>query len=640
MLTFTSIMTDPIGHECGLGMLRLRKPLAWYQEQYGSALWGLSRMYLLMEKMHNRGQDGAGLAVIKADVPHGSPYIQRIRNNKPNPWIELNKKIQSELFLLEKDFPGKTSDADFLLHHYPWAGEIMMAHLRYGTHGGNSIDYCHPFIRHSNWRVRTLAMAGNFNLTNVEALFERLIGMGQHPPYLADTVTVMERVGHFLESETDSLLNALHTSGSPSREMYAEVEARINLNKVLERAAVRWDGGYVMGGLVGTGDGFVVRDPNGIRPAFYQVHEDYIVVASERPAIATVFNSNPEKIQELPPGHMIWLKKNGDYEIKPFAESKAKTYCSFERIYFSRGNDPDIYKERKNLGYQVVPKVLASINHDLENTVFSYIPNTSETAFLGMMKGLEDYLTEVKIRDISALGNAINPESLAHILNRRPRMEKAILKDVKLRTFITDDANRDDMVAHVYDITYGILEPHVDTLVCIDDSIVRGTTLRKSILKMLGRLNPKRIVIVSSAPQIRYPDCYGIDMSRIGNFVAFEAAISLWKDRGQAEELQILYEQCRQLQADDLLESVNIVKEIYRPFSVSELSDRIAFLLTPKDFSCEVKVVYPDLEDLRTAIPGHSGDWYFSGNYPTPGGNKVVNRAFMNYMEGNSKRAY
>lgn len=634
-------MTDPIGHECGLGMIRLRKPLSWYQQQYGSALWGMNRMYLLMEKMHNRGQDGAGLAVIKSQVEPGSPYIHRIRNNQQNPWISLNRDIQKEFSEFSALYPDKINDADFLNNHFPWIGEIMMAHLRYGTHGGNSLEYCHPFIRQNNWKSRTLVMAGNFNLTNVDELFDRLIKMGQHPRYLADTITIMEKVGHFLEDENDKHLYELKPQGSPTREIYAQVEEKIDLVHILQRASARWDGGYAMGGLIGTGDGFVARDPNGIRPAFYYIHEDYIAVASERPALATVFNISINEIEELPPGNIIWIKANGGVSIQEFTTPAAKpSKCSFERIYFSRGSDPDIYNERKALGHQVVPKILKAINHDLKNTVFSYVPNTSETAFLGMMKGLEDYLCTWKAEQVRAGISTLSDEALKEILAIRPRVEKAVIKDVKLRTFIADDANRDEMAAHVYDITYGILKPGIDTLVCIDDSIVRGTTIRKSILAMLARLKPKKIVIVSSAPQIRYPDCYGIDMSQIGRFVAFEAAISLLKERGMDSLLQRVFQECQDRQTAGTLKERNVVKDIYQPFSAEEISARISKLLTPPDLECEFEVVFPNLEDLHLAIPNHTGDWYFSGNYPTPGGNKVVNQAFMNYMNGNQGRAY
>jgi len=634
-------MTDNIGHECGLGMIRLRKPLEWYQEHYGTSLWGLNRMYLLMEKMHNRGQDGAGLAVVKSSVAPGNPYIHRVRNVEQNPWIRLNLEIQEELSRLVGDHKALVHDAHFLELKYPWLGEIMMAHLRYGTHGGSSIEYVHPFIRHSNWRAKTLAMAGNFNLTNVDELFDRLLMMGQHPPYLADTVTIMERVGHFLETAMDEMIRSIQPEGTPTRETYREAEAQLDIHALIRRAAVRWDGGYVMGGLIGTGDGFVTRDPQGIRPAYYYIHEDYIVVASERPAIATAFHLEIAAIQELLPGHTLWMKRNGEVDIKPFTDTiPTQTSCSFERIYFSRGNDPDIYRERKALGRQIVPKILQAIDHDLVNTVFSYIPNTSETAFLGMTEGLERYLDEQKRAYLQQMKTSPGEAEINHILGLRLRVEKVVIKDVKLRTFITDDANRDDLVAHVYDITHGILHTGQDSIVCIDDSIVRGTTLKKSILRMLGRLKPVKIVIVSSAPQIRYPDCYGIDMSKLSEFVAFQAAIALLKSRKQESLLESLYLTCLQLEADGELHTRNVVKDIYASFSVSEISDKIAELLTPEGLGCKVSVVYPDLEDLKLSIPHHTGDWYFSGNYPTPGGNRVVNRAFMNFMEGKLRRSY
>lgn len=633
-------MTDAIGHECGLGLIRLRKPLSWYQQNYGSTLWGLGRMYLLMEKMHNRGQDGAGLAVIKADVKPGMPYIHRIRNNQQNPWINLNKEIQQEYAQLKKMHGADLDQPEYMTQYYPWAAEVMMAHLRYGTHGGNSIDYCHPFIRHSNWKCRTLAMAGNFNLTNVDELFTRLLNMGQHPPYMADTVTVMERVGHFLEEETDRLRHSITPEGRPTRETFTQIENQMNLQEVLRKSAVRWDGGYAMGGMVGTGDAFVARDPHGIRPAFYYIHEDYVVVASERPAIATVFGLAPEEVSELPPGNMIWIHADGRAEILPFCTPGEVTRCSFERIYFSRGNDPDIYRERQALGKHIVPQLMQSIQGDMENTVFSYVPNTSETAFLGMMKGLEDYLCESKTTEIMQAPEQLTREQVQKILSVRPRVEKVIIKDVKLRTFITDDANRDEMVAHVYDVTYGCLRPGIDTLVCIDDSIVRGTTIKKSILAMLAKLEPRKIVMVSSAPQIRYPDCYGIDMSEIGKFVAFQAAISLLKKSGQEHKLHEIYAECKALEAESSLHTRNLVKQIYKPFSVQEISAEIALLLTPPGYTSGFEVLFPNLEDLRNAVPDHTGDWYFSGNYPTPGGNKVVNKAFMQFMTGQGGRAY
>lgn len=633
-------MTEEIHHECGLGLIRLRKPLSWYQEKYGNSRWGLQKMYLLMEKMHNRGQDGAGLAVVKMNSLPGSPFVNRLRNNQTDPWMSLYKEVQKSWNQTLQEFPTLTEDAAIAMNHYPWLGEVMMGHLRYGTHGGNSIDYCHPFIRHSNWRSRTLVMAGNFNLTNVEELFQRLVQMGQHPPYQADTVTVMERIGHFLEEENERLRKIIQPEGTLTLESSLKISSLLDLPKILERAVNRWDGGYVMGGVLGTGDAFVLRDPNGIRPGWWYQTEEVVVVASERAAIATTFNCEMDAIQELTPASILWIKADGEIQETRIMEAGPKTSCSFERIYFSRGNDPDIYAERKALGKKIVPAVLEALHQDLDNTVFSYIPNTAEASFFGMVKGLETTLAEKRLKQWETDGLPVTREAYLEMWQTRVRVEKSVIKDAKLRTFITDDQQRDELVTHIYDITYGILKPGKDTLVCLDDSIVRGTTLRNSILRMLARLKPAGIVIVSAAPQIRYPDCYGIDMSQIGRFVAFQAAVELTRERNQFETLEALYQEIVEAEKQGKSHLENHVKKLYAPFTEKELSDKIAQMLKPLDYEGSLQVVYLPLEELSKAIPHHTGDWYFSGNYPTPGGNRVVNRAFLQFMQGDSGRAY
>ncbi len=633
-------MSDAIKHECGVGLIRLLKPLKYYQDKYGSPLWGLNKMYLLMEKQHNRGQDGAGLASLKINSPAGQPYLIRKRNNSSSPWQSLFKDIQAEMKVLSQKYPGIEQDADLLQEHFGFSGELLLGHLRYGTHGDNTIDACHPVVRSNNWRSRTLTVAGNFNLTNVHELFQYLVELGQHPRYLSDTETVLERIGHFLDQENQSLFDQFRAEGLSNRDASKRIAEQLDIRRILQRAAKRWDGGYTMGGMIGCGDAFVARDPNGIRPAYYYACDEYVVVASERPAIATVFGIEYDQIKEVGPGHVVSIKANGTVTEQAFTEPGEKKSCSFERIYFSRGNDPDIYRERLALGDLIVPKILEAVDHDLENTVFSYIPNTAEMAFWGMLKGVETHMINEKIRKIRDLNGKATDEQLVQVLSERPRVEKIVLKDIKLRTFITDDSTRDDLVAHVYDITQGTIREGVDNLVCIDDSIVRGTTLKKSILAILGRLKPKKIVIVSSAPQIRYPDCYGIDMSQIGRFVAFEAAIALLNDRGMYGIIHQVYRECLAMKQAGLLETRNAVKAIYDQFTEDEISRKISDLLKPEGMTCKVEIVFQPLANLSKAIPNHLGDWYFSGNYPTPGGNRVVNQAFMNYVEGRSDRAY
>lgn len=633
-------MSDQIKHECGIGLIRLLKPLKYYKDKYGTPLWGLNKMYLLMEKQHNRGQDGAGLASVKLDVPAGSPYLKRLRNNNRSPWGALFREVGEGLDFLKQKYPGIEQDEDLLHEHFDFGGELLMGHLRYGTHGSYKIDACHPVVRANNWRSRTLSIAGNFNLTNVQELFQYLVELGQHPRYISDTETVLERIGHFLDEENEELHAKFKSQGKSKQEISDLIAENLDIRKIIQRAAVRWDGGYVMGGIIGCGISWVARDPNGIRPCYYYQDEEVIVVASERPAISTVFNVSYDDIEELAPGHLIDIKRNGECSVRAFTEPQEKKSCSFERIYFSRGNDPDIYQERMALGDILVPKILEHINHDLDHTVFGYIPNTAETAFWGMVKGVETYMNNEKIRQIRELNGKATDEDLVKVLSARPRVEKVILKDIKLRTFITDDNARDDLVAHVYDITQGIITPNVDNLVCIDDSIVRGTTLKQSILRILGRLKPKKIIIVSSAPQIRYPDCYGIDMSKIGRFAAFQAAISLLNERGMHGIIHQVYRECIALKENGLLHTRNAVKAIYDQFTEDEISRKIADLLKPADLNCQVEIVYQPLANLPVAIPNHLGDWYFSGDYPTPGGNRVVNQAFINYVEGKGDRSY
>jgi amidophosphoribosyltransferase len=634
-------MSDSIKHECGIALLRLKQPLQFYTEKYGTAFYGLNKMYLLMEKEHNRGQDGAGLANIKLDVSPGKKYISRIRSNDQQPIRDVFSRVMSRFTELEKSQPEKLRDAAYLKENYAFTGEVFLGHLRYGTYGGNSIENCHPFLRQNNWMTRNLVVAGNFNMTNVDELFQLLIDLGQHPKEKADTVTVMEKIGHFLDEENQELFDHYKKQGYNNIQITERISRHIDLQRVLARATRDFDGGYAIAGLVGHGDAFVLRDPNGIRPAYWYEDDEICVVASERPPIQSAFNIPAEKIKELEPGHAYIIKKDGSSALKKIREPQEKKSCSFERIYFSRGNDQDIYRERQNLGKNIVPLVLKSVNHDLENTVFSFIPNTAEIAFYGMMKALEDYLNDNKISEILALGPNVTSDDLERILRRRARLEKIAIKDVKLRTFITQDSARDEMVSHVYDTTHGAVKRDIDTLVVIDDSIVRGTTLKKSIIKMLDRLGPKKIIIVSSAPQIRYPDCYGIDMAKLGDFIAFQAAVSLLKERGIYEHhMDVILRKCLDQENAPKETVKNYVREVYAPFTTEEISKRIAELVTPSETAASVEVLFQTIEGLHDACPDHHGDWYFTGHYPTPGGNKVVNKAFINYMRGKNERAY
>ena len=631
-------MSDPIKHECGIAFVRLRKPLEYYVEKYGTAFYGLNKMYLLMEKQRNRGQDGAGLANIKLNMAPGTRYISRYRSVDTNSIGDIFGKVQKRIAEGIAGDVSRLSDVPWLKENLPFTGAVFLGHLRYGTYGGNTIEACHPFLRQNNWPTRNLIVAGNFNMTNVDELFNELVELGQHPKEKADTVTIMEKIGHFLDEANDELYYELKAEGYSKKEATAEIANRLDLADILRRASKKWDGGYAMAGMTGHGDSFVLRDPAGIRPAYYYYDDEIVVVASERPVIQTALNLKSEEITELPPGNALIVKHHGEVsidEIKTPTEFKA---CSFERIYFSRGNDKDIYNERIELGRRLIPRIVELVNDEVEDTVFSFIPNTAEVSFYGMVKGMEDHFNTMKYERITALDKPSN-EQLKEILDLRPRVEKVAWKDVKLRTFITEDSSRDELVSHVYDITHGSVKP-TDHLVAIDDSIVRGTTLKQSILRIFDRLSPKHIVIASSAPQIRYPDCYGIDMARMGDFVAFRAAIALLKERGLEGLIQEVYEKCKaQIHlADD--EVQNFVKEIYQPFEAQEISDKIAELLTPPEVNAKVSVLYQTIEDLHLSCPNHPGDWYFTGNYPTPGGNRVVNKSFMYYVEGKKERAY
>ena len=631
-------MSDAIKHECGIGHIRLLKPLEFYKKKYGSAFYGINKMYLLMEKQHNRGQDGAGFASIKLDVEPGKRFISRIRSIEKQPiqdvFSKINERINKELKLA----PSLINNISKLKNNVPYLAESLLGHVRYGTFGGNSVENVHPFLRQNNWKHRNLILAGNFNMTNSKELFNSLIELGQHPKEYTDTVIIMEKIGHFLDDAVRKMYKELKKEGLTKQECSSIISEKLDIFKILKKASKRWDGGYVIGGLLGHGDSFVMRDPSGIRPAFYFKNDEVVVVASERPAIQTAFNLNIDEIKELTPGNAIVVKSNGAVKIKSVIKQKENKSCSFERIYFSRGNDSDIYQERKNLGKFIMPAILKEINFDIKNTVFSYIPNTAETSFFGMIESVEEFLNSKKTNEIISNKN-LSENKITNILSVRPRIEKIAVKDVKLRTFITEDDSRDDLVEHVYDITYGVVKS-TDTIVIIDDSIVRGTTLKKSILKMLDRLNPKKIIIVSSAPQIRYPDCYGIDMANLESLIAFNAALSLLKEKGLGSIIDRVYKKCKkELDLNDD-EMVNHVKEIYNQFSAEEISDKITELLSSHIENRDVKIIFQSIENLHKACPSSKGDWYFTGEYPTPGGNRVVNTAFVNFFEGNKKRAY
>jgi len=632
-------MSEQIKHECGIALIRLRKPLEYYQLKYGTWRYGLHKLYLLMEKQHNRGQDGAGLTSVKFDLEAGKKYIDRERSNSSSPIKDIFDVVNKGINKYSTK-PDLINDPVFAKQNIPFAGELYLGHLRYGTFGNNSIDYVHPVMRDNNWKSRTLVLAGNFNMTNVDELFKKLVDLGQHPRDYSDTVTVLEKIGHFLDEENQQLFRQYKNDGFTNMEISKLIAENISVSKVLQAATKDFDGGYAMAGLIGHGDAFVVRDPWGIRPAFYYADDEIVVVASERPVIQTVMNIDVSEVNQIKPGYALIMKRNGEVSHEEIRIPQTRKSCSFERIYFSRGTDKDIYNERKKLGELLTPTILKAINYDHANTVFSYIPNTAETAFYGMVKGAEDYLKTEKKRMILEKGSSLSEKDLDEIISLRLRVEKIAVKDVKLRTFITQDKGRDDLVGHVYDVTYGLVKDNVDNLVVIDDSIVRGTTLRESILRILDRLKPAMIVIVSSCPQIRYPDCYGIDMAKLGDFVAFRAAIELLKETGQESVINHVYKQCKAQQNLPKEEIINYVKEIYKPFTVEQISDKIAQLLTPKEMKAKVKIVFQSIENLHEACPNDLGDWYFTGNYPTPGGNRVVNNSFINFIEGRNQRAY
>ena len=632
-------MSDALKHECGIAVIRLLKPLEYYKEKYGSAFYGVNKMYLMMEKQHNRGQDGAGLASIKLNTNPGERYISRIRSVQQQPiqdiFAQINQRINKEL----TENPEYVNNVALQKKHIPYIGEVLLGHVRYGTFGKNSVESVHPFLRQNNWMHRNLIMAGNFNMTNVKELFRNLLDLGQHPKEYTDTITVMEKIGHFLDDAVSKIYKNVKKEGFNKMQASPLIAERLNVAKILKRAAKNWDGGYAMAGLIGHGDSFVIRDPAGIRPAFYYKDDEVVVIASERPVIQTVFNVEYKDVKELTPGHAIIAKKSGEVKIKKILEPLERKACSFERIYFSRGSDAEIYKERKMLGKLLMPKVLEAINKDTKNTVFSYIPNTAETSFFGMVETVEDFLNEKKTAAILKGNYKLSAEKVTQILSERPRIEKIAIKDAKLRTFITEDSSRDDLVAHVYDITYGVVKP-TDNLVIIDDSIVRGTTLKRSIIRMLDRLHPKKIIVVSSAPQIRYPDCYGIDMANLESLVAFRAALELLKDIDKYHIVEEIYKKCKAQEDFEDVDVQNFVKEMYAPFTDEQISNKIADLLSDKSVKAEVKIIFQSVENLHKACPKNLGDWYFTGNYPTVGGNRVVNRAFINFYEGNKERAY
>ncbi len=629
-------MSDAIKHECGIALIRLRKPYSYYIEKYGSPLYALNKLYLLMEKQHNRGQDGAGIATIKINVPEGVRYISRYRSIANQPIADIFKRVNKKFNKVIKNNPEKMKDAKWLQENVAFTGEVLLGHLRYGTHGVNSVESCHPFLRQSNWRSKSLVVAGNFNMTNVDYQFNKLVELGQHPKEKSDTVTVLEKIGHFLDEESQLMFDRFKDKFT-NREITKTIENEMDLERVLKRACKDFDGGYAMCGLTGYGGSFVARDPAGIRPAYYYADDEIIVVASEKPAIKTAFGVDYKEIKEVTPGHALIIDKKGEFKEIQFTDLLPKKSCSFERIYFSRASDPEIYEERKNLGRFLVPQVLKKINNDLENTVFSFIPNSAEVAYMGLIEGVNNHLNDYRIKEIQK--GKLNDKQLKALMSYSIRTEKIVIKDAKLRTFITEDKHRGDLVAHVYDTTYEVVRKNVDTIVVIDDSIVRGTTLERSILQLLDTLSPKKIIIVSSAPQIRYPDCYGIDMSKMKEFVAFRALIALLEDDNKSYRLQEVYEKCVRSQIT-LEQSPNYVQELYDMYTQVQITEKIAKIILPEGVNAEVEVIYQTVDNLHKACPEHLGDWYFTGNYPTDGGNKVVNRAFINYIDGNTKRAY
>jgi len=633
-------MSDRIKHECGIAMLRLRKPVEYYIEKYGTWNYGLQKMYLMMEKQHNRGQDGAGIAGIKLNVQPGNRYIFRQRSNQANPIKEIFGLIYEDIDTLLRTNREDFKNPEYIKATVPFACDIYLGHLRYGTYGNYNIDYVHPVSRENNYKSKNLVMAGNFNLTNVGEVFSSLVELGQTPVDFSDTVTILENIGHRLDEENERIFRKFKDEGYSKKEITPMIEKNLDVASILRKASRNWDGGYAMAGMVGHGDAFVMRDPAGIRPAYYYIDEEVVVVASERPVIQTIFNVRTDDVLELPPASAIIIKTSGEASIEKIREETEPRKCSFERIYFSRGTDKNIYRERKKLGELLTHPVLKSVGYDLDHTVFSYIPNTAESAFYGLIKGVEDYLNQAKVDHITSRGNYLTREELEKIINQRPRVEKIAVKDAKLRTFISEDKGRDDLVGHVYDVTYGVIRRGVDNLVVIDDSIVRGTTLKKSIIRILDKLDPKKIVVVSSSPQLRYPDCYGIDMAKLGDFIAFKAAIELLKDTGRESLISSVYEAAVSELTKPVDEMKNVVREIYKPFTTEEISAKISEMLKSEEIKSDVEIVFQSVEGLHEACPGHLGDWYFTGNYPTPGGNKVANQSFKNYIEGRNVRAY
>ncbi|MCG8411042.1 MAG: amidophosphoribosyltransferase [Bacteroidales bacterium] len=633
-------MSDQLTHECGIALIRLLKPLEYYQEKYGTWMYGLHKLYLLMEKQHNRGQDGAGFASLKFDLAPGRKYINRFRSNGQAPIKEVFARINNYHAAIQEKNPELLENLDWVKENLPSAADVYLGHLRYGTFGGDDIEYVQPIMRENNWKSRNLILAGNFNMTNVDELFKTLVEFGQNPKEYSDTITCMEKVGHFLDEENQLLFRQYKNEGFSNKEISSLIAENLDLPKILQEASKDWDGGYAMAGVIGHGDAFVTRDPWGIRPAYYYKDDEIVVVASERPVIQTVMNVTYDTVKEVNPGEALIIRKNGEVINQEVRIPQKRSSCSFERIYFSRGSDKDIYQERKQLGRLLVPQIMEAINYDVENTVFSFIPNTAETAFYGMVDELKSYLLQEQKKKILALGDNLDEEACQKILSTKIRVEKIAIKDIKLRTFISQDKGRNDLVGHVYDITYGAVKSGVDNLVVIDDSIVRGTTLSESILRILDRLKPKKIVVVSSSPQIRYPDCYGIDMAKLGDFVAFRAAIELLKETGKENIIDEVYKKSKAQENLPKEQIVNYVKEIFKPFTPEQISGKISELLTSKDVNADVEIVFQTIENLHLACPNDNGDWYFTGKYPTPGGNKVVNKSFINYIEGKNERAY
>ncbi|MCF8369860.1 MAG: amidophosphoribosyltransferase [Bacteroidales bacterium] len=633
-------MSEIIKHECGIALIRLLKPLEYYQAKYGSSFYGLKKLHLLMQKQHNRGQDGAGVACIKLDIKPGNKYINRVRSNSESPIKDIFSIINKRISDPEANNPKLIHDTQWLKENIEFSGELFLGHLRYGTFGKNEKSNLHPVIRSNNWKTRNLVLAGNFNMTNVKELFNKLVEIGQYPVETSDTITILEKIGHFIDEENEALYQTLKKEGYTKAESTEEIANKLDVLNILKNSAHNWDGGFAIAGMIGHGDAFVMRDPSGIRPAFYYANDEVVVATSERPAIQTAFNLHLDEVKELKPGNALIIKKNGEWAEHEYKKPEVHRACSFERIYFSRGTDRDIYLERKRLGKALCPAILKAIDFDFENTVFSYIPNTASVAFRGLAEELEHICDNVKKDKIIELGNKVSKAKLDDIFSLHPRIEKIAVKDVKLRTFITQDAQRDDLVGHVYDVTYGILKSGSDNLVVLDDSIVRGTTLKRSIIRILDRLGPKKIVIASSAPQIRYPDCYGIDMAKLNDFIAFRATIELLKETNQQEVINRVYKHCKEQAVLPKEKIVNSVKEIYKPFTSQQISQKISEMLKEKDIQADVSIIYQTIEDLHEAIPGHTGDWYFTGNYPTPGGNRVVNQSFINFIEGKNIRAY